>query len=64
MSSISEWNDQQLIAYRAKLNSQEWKRNIALQKQKDRHKGINFDNPLFNKRKAEVKQELEKRGIK
>ncbi len=63
MSDIKQWNNDSLLQYHSKLNSMEWKRNIAISKQTDRHKGINFDNPRFNKHKAEVKQELENRGL-
>lgn len=64
MADVSQWPDAELIAHNAKINSMEWKRNIALQKKTDRHKTINFDNELFNKRKARIKQEMAKRGLK
>lgn len=61
---IAKFSTPSLIAYHAKLNTMEWERNIRLKHRKDRHSGIDFNNQRFLKHKADVKQELEKRGMK
>lgn len=57
-------SDTDLLVLRNKLNTTEWNKELRLTKRKKQHENIDFTNPRHEALKEQVKQEIEKRGLR
>lgn len=61
---IKQLSNDRILAMDQSLQKMDWDRAIKLNKKKKRHENIDFTNPRHEELKAQVKQEIENRGLK